>query len=111
VPFLSREVEGVLGVIALIIMGLVMLAKRRPDIAWLQPFRGRELSPAQQERNRKRANRYAGVELILLGIIVPMGYVALTVMMFSSFETVPTVLVALGSALCIGLGVTAIVKG
>jgi hypothetical protein len=100
----------VLGALALVIMGLVQLAKRRPDIAWLRPFRGPELSAAQKERHRRRANTYAGIELILLGLAIPMGYVALTVMMFNDFEPLWTTIAIASSLACIGLGVTAIVK-
>jgi hypothetical protein len=106
----SRDVEMVLGALAMVFLALAFAAKRRPDIAWLRPFRMPELSKERQERQRRRANVYAGAEFILLGLAIPLGYVVLTVMMFNNFEPLPTALVLASSALCLGLGVVAIVK-
>lgn len=106
----SRDVEMVLGVLAMVFLALGFAAKRRPDIAWLRAFRMPELSPERQERQRRRANIYAGVEFILLGLVIPLGYGALTVMMFNDFKPLPTTLVLVSSAMCIGLGIAAIVK-
>ena len=105
-----RDIEMVLGVLAMLFMALAFAAKRRPDIAWLRVFRMPELSKERQERQRRRANVYAGVELILLGLVIPLGYGALTVMMFNDFKPLPTTLVLVSSAICIGLGSVAIVK-
>jgi uncharacterized membrane protein len=57
---------------------------------------------------RQRSNIYAGVELILMGIILPMVYFAGTVMFFNQPTTTGTVLSLGGSVLLIGLGATAI---
>jgi hypothetical protein len=108
--FLSRDVEVVLGVLALIFFALVLLARQYPGVAWLRPFRPPQLSAAQQERQRRRANTYTGIELILFGLILPIGYVALTVMMFNAFKPLWTAGVILTSLVCITLGITAIVK-
>lgn len=92
--------------------GLATLARRRPDVTWLQPFRTAFPQPteAQRQRQRRRADTHAGVELILLGLVIPIGYVALTLMTFSDTSAVGLTLAAAGSLLCIGLGVTAIVQ-
>ena len=45
---------------------------------------------------------------VIVVVIIPMGYVALTVMMFNDFTAMGLTLAAAGSLLCIGLGVTAI---
>lgn len=108
--FLSRDVEVALGVLALIFFALVQLARRYPDVAWLRPFRPPPLSAAQQERRRRRANTYTGIELILVGLVVPMGYVALTVMMFNDFDPLWTAGVVITAIICITLGITAIAK-
>jgi hypothetical protein len=88
----------------------VEAAKRLPDVAWLRPFRPAVVSPEIRERRRKRANRYTGIELILFGLVVPMGYVALTVMMFNDFEPLWTAGVIITSLTCVTLGITALVK-
>lgn len=105
-----RNVQLILGGLLIAGYGLSILARRFPDVAWLQPFRFRlpQPSAAQQSRMRRRANAYAGIELILLGICLPLGYAALTVMFFNSFTTMGVIAVLAGSALCIALGITAI---
>src|SRR5919197_5422781 len=72
---------GLLGAI----LGLSALSRRHPNIGWLQAFRfiRPELSEAEQARIRRRANRYAGIELILLGLGVPIVYTVSCVMMFN----------------------------
>ncbi len=105
-----RNVQMVLVGIIAIVFALSRLSRRFPQVAWLQVFRYEppRMSEEQRAKNRQRANVYAGVELILMGIVMPMGYAALTVMFFNSFTPLATTLVLTGSALCIGLGVTAI---
>lgn len=95
-----------------VVWGLVTLSRRRPDVAWLEPWRTAFPRPteAQRQRMRRRASAYAGAELILLGVVIPIGYVALTVMMFNDFTPGWLIAVAASSLLCIGLGVTALVQ-
>lgn len=94
------------------VFGLSALSRRFPNVAWLQLFRyeGPQLSEEHKARMRRRANVYAGVELILMSVALPMIYVALTVMMFNEITATAMALVLAGSALCIGLGITAIVR-
>lgn len=94
------------------LFGLSALTKRHPGSTWLQPFRQLlpQPSPAERTRLRRRANVHGGIELILLGLVLPLGYGALTMMMFNDFDPTTTALVLGGSLLCIGLGVTAIVR-
>jgi hypothetical protein len=108
--FLSRETEYVLAALMAVVFGLSMLSRRFPDVAWLRPFQPPKLTPRQQATHRRRANTYAGLEMILIGVLIPMGYVAMTVMTFNNFDTTTTVLVIGGSLVCIGLGITAIVR-
>jgi hypothetical protein len=99
----------VVGLLALL-FALSGLSRRFPHVAWLQLFRydRPRLSAEQRAKMRQRANVYAGVELILLGIVVPIAYFALTVMMFNEPTMLGTTL-ALGSALVlISLGSVAI---
>src|SRR5687768_13245866 len=107
---MNENVQFVLGGIVMAFLALRALAKRYPDVAWLQAVRSAfpEPSEAEQAKMRRRANVHAGVELILIGIVLPLGYFALTVMFFSAVTTLGISLVSASSLLCIGLGVTAI---
>jgi hypothetical protein len=105
-----RTIQLLLVALVAVVCGLSALSRRFPQIPWLQVFRYRapRLTEEQRAKMRQRANRYAGIELILLGIVVPMIYFASTVMMFNE----PTALgaaIALGSAaILIAIGITAI---
>jgi hypothetical protein len=100
-----------LGVLALV-YGFSALARRFPDVAWLQRLRyyPPRLSDAERAKIRRRSNINAGVELILVGLVLPMGYVVLTIMLFSDVTRTAMIVVFAGSALCVGLGLTAIWK-
>lgn len=101
----------VLGGLFVAFYGLSALSRRFPEVAWLQAFRfENRLTEEQKARMRRRAQVHAGIEMILLGIGLPMGYAVLTVMFMNSFTPVTTTLVSAGSVLCIGLGVTAIAR-
>ena len=103
-------VQAVTGVAFFVVLGLSAAAKRRPDIAWLQAFKLPEVPRQQRERHRKLSNRLAGMELILLGLCLPIGYVVLTVMTFGDLDTWWMIGVGLASLGCIALGVTALVQ-
>src|SRR5689334_9311584 len=95
--FFSDTVKaGMLGVIAVAFV-LNGLARRNPHVAWLQAFRlpTVPLTQEQKEKRRRHANRMAAVEIILAGLILPLLYVASTVMMFNDFKPLATMLVAL----------------
>ena len=108
--FLSRETQIILLAILAVIYGLSLASRRYPDVAWLCPFHLPQLTPQQQPKQRRRANIHVGFEMILIGVVIPIGYAALTVMMFNDFDPLITALVIGGSLLCIALGVTAIVR-
>jgi hypothetical protein len=108
--FLGDDVKIIFGVFAMIWFALVFMAKRRPDIAWLQHFRIPELSPARQARQRRRAEILSGLQFILLGIVLPLGYGAITIMMFNDFDPWWTAGVLITSAVFIAIGVVAIAK-
>lgn len=107
-----REIQIVLGGLLAVMFGLSELSRRFPHVGWLQPFRYERprLSEEHRARMRRRANVYTGVELIMIGIGLPLAYVALTVMMFNDITPKAMAIVLTGSALCIGLGVAAIVR-
>ncbi len=105
-----RTIQLGLGGLLVVVVGLSALSRRFPHIGWLQLFRynAPRLSEEQRARIRQRSNLHAGLELILLGVVVPPVYFAATVMFFNQPTRTGTAL-ALGSAvLLVGLGVTAI---
>jgi hypothetical protein len=105
-----QKIQLVLVAILALVFGLSALSRRFPDVAWLYVFRYErpQLSDAQRDLMRRRSNIYAGIELILMGIALPMLYAAVTMMFFSEVTTMATILVLAGSVFCIGLGVTGI---
>lgn len=105
-----RDVQIVLVSVLGLLYGLSALSRRFPHVAWLQLFRFEppRMSEEQRAKARRRANVHGGVELIMLGIGLPMAYLAMTVMFFNETTTIEMALVLTGSALCIGLGITAI---
>jgi hypothetical protein len=109
----SDKIKLILGGIVAVLFGLSALSRRFPQIAWLQHFyiERPQLSEEQKARMRRRAGILEGTKLILLGIILPMGYILLTVMMFNDITRKGMALVLAGSVVCIALGVTAIVRG
>jgi hypothetical protein len=107
-----RTIQLVLLGLLIVAFGLATLARRFPETGWLQLFRFNppQLSDEEKVRLRRRSNIHAGIELLLLGIVLPLIYIAITVMLFNTFDTVMNVLVFAASVLCIGLGLTAIWK-
>jgi hypothetical protein len=103
---------AVLGVIAsLFVLGA--LSRRLPGVRGLQPFQQvfRPLSPAQREVARRRSDMLEGIKFILMGLVLPIGYVALKVMMFNDPTLQGFLVVAAGSLLCFVLGAGAIRSG
>lgn|SRR5574341_2368961 len=94
-----------LGLIAIVFV-LSRLALRFPNVAWLQVFHlaAPHLSEEEKARRRRRANRMAGIEIILAGLILPLLYLFSKVMMFNEPTTVGLVVVGACSVACIGLG-------
>ena len=109
---MSEAFQVVVGSIVTVVWGLSALSQRFPHVAWLQHFRlpRSKLTEAQQARMNRRATVYAGAQLILLGIILPLGYVVLTVMTFNTVRTGTFAIVLAGSVLCVVLGIIAIVQ-
>jgi hypothetical protein len=92
------------------VFGLSAAARRYPHVTWLRGFSNAfpRLPEDERRKVRKRSDFYAGAELILVGVALPLGYAALTMMTFSSFSTMATIVVGAGSLLCVGLGIIAI---
>lgn len=106
-----NPLELVLASVVLIIMALGYAARRYPHVIWLRNFDLRaRLTEQQQRRLQRTANVNTGAQMILLGIALPIGYVALKAMFLSTFTVTGVVLVAAGSLLCIITGAVAIRK-
>lgn len=92
------------------VFGLSSLSRRYPHVGWLQPFRFNwpQLSEEQRERMRRRANVHAGIQLILLGVAVPIVYVGSSIMMFNDPSVRGLTLSVAIAALLIALGITGV---
>ena len=105
-----------LQIIALIavaaIWGLAELARRRPEIGWLRPFRiaFARLPEDQRAAARRRGDRIAGLQFLLLGIALPIGAAVLKLAFFARFSAVEIAIVAAISLLCLALGISGIAK-
>jgi hypothetical protein len=104
---LPDSVKGVLLGLLAVMFVLNRLARSHPDVRWLQIFRLPQVQLTEEERARRRrsANRMAALELILAGFVLPLLYIASTVMMFNNFKAGSTIIVAACSLLCISLGI------
>jgi len=107
---MNRTLELVLAGLLVLIVGLATLARRFPHIGWLHAFRRAFPQPSASQRAtmRRRADFHAGIQLILMGLVLPLGYVALTVMFFNDFTRTGIALVAAASLALIVLGGLAI---
>jgi hypothetical protein len=105
-----RTVQLVLLGFLAVLLGMSALSRRFPHIAWLQLFRhnAAQLTEEQRARIRQRANLHTGIELILLGIVVPIVYFASTIMMFNEPTAAGTLIALAIAALLIGIGTAAI---
>ena len=107
---LTEVFQAIVVVFGLGFFALTQAARRRPDIAWLRPFVLPQLPAAQRERQRRFAERIAGIEMIVLGFALPPGYLILTMMTFSSVEPLWLAGTIAASVACIGAGIWVIVK-
>jgi len=110
--FLPDTVKVVLVGLMAFAFVLNRLARALPHVAWLQVFRlpVLHLSDEQKAARRRAGNRTAAVELILLGLALPLLYVASTVMLFNDIKTSAMVLVGGCSVICVGLGIWLLVR-
>jgi hypothetical protein len=107
---MTDRLQLVLGGLVALVFGLSRLARRFPHVAWLRPFRDAWPRPtaAQRARTGRQTAFLAGAQLILMGVVLPFLYGAVTAMFFTDFTAKAVTLVLAGSILCIGLGVMAI---
>ncbi|HYN82820.1 MAG TPA: hypothetical protein VES88_15130 [Gemmatimonadaceae bacterium] len=109
--FLPESVKMVLMGIVSVVIVLSALARRMPDVAWLQTFKLQDKRTEEQKRKAQRsANILGGFEMILAGVALPAVYVISTVMFFNEPSQGALLLVGALSVLLIGIGVRVILK-
>lgn len=110
--FLPDSIKALLLGVLAIGFTLSRLARTFPDVAWLQYFRLpiRQMSEEERERGRRSANRLAGLQIILAGIVLPFLYLVSTVFMFNEPKALALTIVTACSIACIALGVWIFVR-
>ena len=70
-----------------------------------------QLPPEQRNQQRRRSNIFGGIQLILLGIILPFGFYIFKMMLFfSSVSRTENIVLFTASGVCIILGIVAIAR-
>lgn len=70
-----------------------------------------QLPPEEKAKARRRTNVYAGIQLILLGVLLPFGlYILKMMLFFSSVSRTENIVVFSMSGMCILLGIIAILR-
>lgn len=106
-----RTTQIVLGSLVLLIMFLGWLGRRHPQIVWLRVFDMRaKLTDDQRRRLQRTVDMNAGLQLILLGLALPVVYVVLTTMFFGTFAPRGIAFVAAGSLACIVTGLVGVIR-
>lgn len=110
--FFPDSVKAILVGLIAIAVALGWLARTFPHVTWLQLFRipDSQMTEAQREKQRRASNRHTAVEIVLVGLALPVGYVLLTVISFRELETMPMAAVGVGSVLCITFGIWSFVR-
>jgi hypothetical protein len=95
-----------LGLFAAAIL-VVWLARRFPDVTWLQPFQLRtfQLTEAQKARHRRAGNRQAALEIMLMGLMLPVLYLLSSLFMFNDPKATPMAIALAGMVVCFGVGI------
>ena len=106
-----RTTQVVLASLALLVMVLGWLARKHPEVTWLRGFNLQaRLTDDQRRGLRRSANVNAGAQLILLGVVLPVGYFLLKTMFFSGFTAPEVAIVAAGSLVCVVTGLIGMIR-
>lgn len=77
-------------VLGTLVIGGFLLSRaavRYPHVAWLRAFDFQaHIDPASRARLQRAGNIRAGAEMVLLGLALPLGYGALTLMMWGDLS-------------------------
>jgi hypothetical protein len=108
---LVHHLRAVQIALLVVLFVLLVLTDGFPGVPWLRRFRlieRRPLSDAEKRAIRRRADRRAGMELIVAGLVTPFGAAALWAMFFrepSVTERVVALLVLPGALVGLGMAV------
>ena len=104
--FLSHTTKAILLGVLAVGFGLNRLALVFPHVGWLQIFRlpKSQISDEQRARRQRSANRLAGLEMVIAGLILPLLYFGSTVLLFNEPKTGPMIIVGICSLICILVG-------
>lgn len=109
--FLPDSVKLIVICLTAAVIILTKAARRYPHVEWLQKFHLPDYRTEEQKRRARRAgNIIAGIEMIGIGLVIPVVYFITTVMFFSEMSTGALLAAGSLSVLCIGFGVMAIAK-
>lgn len=110
--FLPESIQLFLGAAIATAFVLNRLARYFTHISWLQWFRLPELklSDVEKSRRKRSGNLRAGIEIVGLGLIIPVFYFGLSLIFFNTPETFDTVIVMAISIAFIILGVFVFVR-
>jgi hypothetical protein len=109
---LPDTVKAILLGLIVVAFGLNRLAVAYPHIGWLQAFRlpVRQMSEEERARRRRSANRLAGLEMVIAGLVLPFLYFVPTFMMFNEPKPIPVIIVSACSVICIAVGIWIFVR-
>jgi len=107
---MTSTIQLIVLVILAVVFGLSALSRRYPHIGWLQAFHIKRppLTEAQRARMQRRSNIYVAIQLMLLGLGVPVLYVVSSIMMFNDPSRTGLVISAIIGLALIVLGIVAI---
>jgi hypothetical protein len=109
--FLREFVQGVVVVAGVGIFALTQAARRYPHVPWLRQFLIRDHRTEEQKRRaRRRASMMGGLQFIMLGIVIPPGYMVLDLMTWSDTSRTEIQIVSAIALVFVGIGITAIVR-
>lgn len=109
---ITEIVQAILLGIGAVVFFLVRRAQQHPNVGWLRSFRFADRRTEEQKRRARRsANIRGGIQLIALGLALVPGYLFFSMMMFfSAVSVLEIAIVGAVSLLCIGFGISGIVR-
>jgi hypothetical protein len=108
--FLPDWLKNVMMSAILIMFALVWAARRYRKFEWLGVFKLPELNTAQRAQRKRVSDIHAGIEFILLGVLMVPGYFVVTLMTWGDPSTGMLIAVGAVSVACIALGIRAIAR-
>lgn len=94
------RVQLLAAVLLALVFLLAELSRRFPQVPWLQPF-DEEWEAADRDRRSLRERRAAwqwGLELVALGLALPLGYTAVAVLFLDAFSVIGLAVCGIGAA-------------